>query len=183
MPKTAALFLISFLGVSAKVPHFARVNDHIYRGKQPDKQGFAELARMGIKTVLDLRGGPLHKPRERRRVEADGMQYISIRLSGIFEPHDWQIAEALSVLEDPNRWPVFVHCWRGDDRVGMVIACYRIAHDHWTHEQALAEARRQKLNRFEFLLRSYIRHFDVQRMCAGVPRVSVTSCRPSLSGR
>ncbi len=98
------------LCAGAKVPHLSRVNDHIYRGKQPNREGFAELAGMGIKTVLDLRGGRFHKPRERKQVEAAGMQYISIRLSGIFEPHDRQVAQVLEVLEDSKRWPVFVHC-------------------------------------------------------------------------
>lgn len=81
---------------------------------------------MGIRTVLDLRGGPIHKPRERRRAEAADMGYISIRLSGIFPPKDRQVTQVLAVMEDPERWPIFLHCWRGDDRVGLVIACYRM---------------------------------------------------------
>lgn len=156
------IFALSALQ-SAQVSHFYRIDDHIYRGKQPNAEGFAELGRMGIKTVLDLRGGRFHKPRERKQVEAAGMQYISIRLSGIFPPKDRQVAEVLSVLEDSRRWPIFIHCWRGDDRVGLVIACYRIAHDHWTNQQALAEARHLGLNPLEVLLRNYIRHFDPHR--------------------
>ncbi len=88
------------------------------------------------------------------------MQYISIRLSGIWAPKKEQIAEILAVLEDPAREPVFVHCRRGDDRVGMVIACYRIAHDHWTNEQALKEARLDGINPLEVLMKRFVRHFD-----------------------
>lgn len=121
---------------------------------------------MGIKTVLDLRGGRIHKPHERKMVEAAGMQYISIRLSGIFPPRYDQIASVVAVLEDPAQWPVFLHCWRGDDRVGLVIACYRMAHDGWTNRQALREAHQQVLNRFELLLRRYIKSFDPARLRA-----------------
>ena len=143
-----------------------RVDDHVYRGKQPRQQDFAELAHMGIKTVLDLRGGPIHKPRERREVEAAGMQYISIRLSGIFAPKDEQVDKILTVLQDPARAPIFVHCRRGDDRSGLVIACYRIVHDHWTNAQALQEARQNGISRFEVLMRRYVRHFDPARATA-----------------
>lgn len=91
------------------------------------------------------------------------MRYISIRLSGIFPPKYRQIARILNVLQDPARGPVFVHCRRGDDRVGLVIACYRIAHDHWTNRQALEEARSQGISPFEVLMRRYIRRFDPSR--------------------
>ena len=81
----------------AEIKRFYRVNEGIYRGTQPKKEDFPKLAQMGIRTVLDLRGGRIHKPRERRRVEAAGMRYVSIRLSGIFPPKNWQIAQVLAV--------------------------------------------------------------------------------------
>ena len=156
--------------LQAAEPRLTRVDDHVYRGRQPTKEEYGELARQGIKTVLDLRGGMIHKPHERKLVEAAGMQYVSIRLSGIFAPRDEQIARILAVLEDPAREPVFVHCRRGDDRLGLVIACYRIAHDHWSNQQALDEACHLGLSRFELLMRHYIRHFDPVRALASTPR-------------
>ena len=156
----ALLLVAAGWSARAEISHLYRVNDHIYRGRQPKKEDYAELARMGIKTVLDLRGGRFHKPRERKLVEGAGMHYVSIRLSGLFPPKSQQIARILALLEDPERGPVFVHCRRGDDRVGLVIACYRIAHDHWTNQRALAEASRMGISRFEVLMRRYIRRFD-----------------------
>ncbi len=157
------LLTASFLG-AADEPKTFRVDDHVYRGRQPRGSEFPELAKMGIRTVLDLRGGPIHKPRERKEVEAAGMQYISIRLSGIFAPHYDQMDQILAVLQDTKRAPVFVHCRRGDDRAGMVIACYRIVHDHWTNEQALDEARQHGISRFEVLMRRYVEHFNPSRI-------------------
>lgn len=119
---------------------------------------------MGIKTVLDFRGGPIHKPRERKLVEAAGMKYVSIRLSGIFAPKDRQIVEILTLMEDPARAPILVHCRRGDDRVGTVIACYRMDHDHWTNKQALDEARHEGISPFEVLMKRYIRRFNPSRL-------------------
>lgn len=166
MKKCAGFVLLLFLAApsAAELKNLHRVDEHIYRGKQPGQSDFQELADMGIRTVLDLRGGRIHKPRERKRVESLGMRYVSIRLSGIWEPKDRQVAQVLNVLEDPARWPVFIHCWRGDDRIGMVVACYRIQHDHWTNQHALEEANRLGLHRFEILIRRYIRHFDPNRL-------------------
>jgi protein tyrosine/serine phosphatase len=148
----------------AELTHIYRIDDHISRGRQPKKADFAELAQQGFKTVLDLRGGPIHKPHEQKIVEAAGMHYISIRLSGIWEPKDKQIAQIVAVMEDPARWPVFMHCRRGDDRLGLAIACYRIAHDHWTNQRAFDEACHDGLSHFEVLMRRYIRHFDPARL-------------------
>ena len=39
----------------------------------------------------------------------------------------------------PSRQKVFVHCKRGADRTGVFVAAYRIAFDHWTPTQAMAE--------------------------------------------
>ena len=46
-----------------------------------------------------------------------------------------QIEQVLALLNSQE--PVFVHCHRGSDRTGTVIACYRIAHDRWDQKQAL----------------------------------------------
>lgn len=160
MRACCALLLALCVTAPAEIKHFDRINDDIYRGTQPKKEDYPKLSQMGIRTVLDLRGGLIHKPKERKRVEAAGMRYISIRLSGIFPPKGRQIAQILSVLEDPKNAPIFIHCRRGADRVGLVIACYRMVHDHWTNAEALAEARHQRLNPLEVLMRRYVREFD-----------------------
>jgi tyrosine-protein phosphatase SIW14 len=159
-----ALLLVVCVSAQGEVANLRRIDDHVYRGRQPKHADFADLAHMGIKTVLDLRGGAIHKPKERKWVQAAGMHYVSIRLSGLFPPKKQQMAQILALLEDPARGPVFVHCRRGDDRAGMVIACYRIAHDHWTNRKALEEARQVGLSRWEPLMRRYILRFDPSKL-------------------
>ena len=173
----SVLLLTSCVAAQGEVPRLRRVDDHVYRGHQPNKAGFEELKKMGVRTVLDLRGGPIHEPRERKEVEALGMHYISMRLSGIWEPKDQQIAQILAVLEDSARWPIFIHCRRGDDRVGEVIACYRIAHDGWTNKRALDEARTDGISRFEPLMRRYIRHFDAAKVESLMSAAKATAAR------
>lgn len=162
-----ALMLVACVSARAEVSpklHLHSIDDHVYRGRQPKDGDFADLKQLGIKSVLDLRGGMFHKPWERKRVEAAGMQYFSVRLSGIWPPKDQQIAKILALLEDPAQGPFYVHCRRGYDRVGMVIAAYRIAHDHWTNKQALEEADHYGINRFELLMKLWIRHFNPSKL-------------------
>ena len=168
------LLLVLCICGNAEISHFYRIDDHISRGRQPKRADFAVLAQKGFKTVLDLRGGPIHKPREQKAVEAAGMQYISIRLSGLWEPKDRQIAQILAVMEDPARWPIFMHCRRGDDRLGEAVACYRMAYDHWTNQQAYEEASKDGMSHFEILMRRYIRHFNPSRLPAAVATAATT---------
>lgn len=159
-----ALLVLTAAAPAAEIAHPHKIDDHLYTGHQPRPEDYATLKQMGIKTILDLRGGWLHAPHERKEVEAAGMKYVSIRLSGLLEPHDSQIARILSIIEDPSQGPVFVHCRRGDDRTGLVVACYHIDHDHWSNQRALADARQNHLSFLEVLMQRYIRHFDPARI-------------------
>jgi len=153
-----AILLASCLPAQDAKVLLHRVDDNVYRGRQPDREDIPKLAVAGIKTVLDLRG-LAHKDWEKAAVEAAGMRYVRIGLSGFFAPSTAQIDHVLAVLDDPKLGPVFVHCRRGADRSGVAIACYRIVHDHWTNEQAMKEAREQGFSGFEVLMERYIRHF------------------------
>jgi hypothetical protein len=71
-------------------PTVYRVDEHVFHGKQPDKGDIPALVQMGIKAVLDLRGGT-YRPWERQAVGAAGMRYIRIGISGLFAPTDRQM--------------------------------------------------------------------------------------------
>jgi protein tyrosine/serine phosphatase len=74
-------------------------------------------------------------------------------------PTDAQVEHALRLINDPTLQPVFVHCKRGADRTGTVIACYRIRHDGWTAEAAMTEAKGYGLSMFESGMKNYIKEF------------------------
>src|SRR5689334_8709104 len=50
------------------VKNFGKVNDHIYRGAQPDGDEYKKLAAIGIKTIIDLRERP---EKDARRLAED----------------------------------------------------------------------------------------------------------------
>src|SRR5580692_6579330 len=54
---TASVGLAAGPDVSG-VTNFHQVNEHVYRGAQPSENGFQNLAKIGIKTILDLRDEP-----------------------------------------------------------------------------------------------------------------------------
>src|ERR1700683_4376765 len=73
------------------VPNFHQVDDHIYRGAHPTLEGFKSLARIGIRTVVDLRGGRELGGDEQTIVEAAGIHYVHVPLAGLAAPSDDQI--------------------------------------------------------------------------------------------
>jgi protein tyrosine/serine phosphatase len=123
------------------VPNFHQVNDWIYRGGQPTPQGFRSLAKLGVKTIIDLRSSSEQADTEKKQVDALGMFYVHVPLHGYLSPKPADLDRAFSVLDDRSQWPVFVHCREGKDRTGMIIACYRISHEGWTNQRAAEEAK------------------------------------------
>lgn len=116
------------------VPKFAEVTPTLYRGGQPSPEGFANLARFGIKIIVD--NGRSEK--NRKLAEKLGMRYISISWICLF-PKDAIFARFLKVVEDNPDKKIFVHCRFGDARTGMMIAAYRMKVQGWTADEALHE--------------------------------------------
>src|SRR4051794_10704600 len=78
----------------AGVPNFHQVNEHLYRGAQPSDDGFKNLAKLGVKTVIDLRLPVEHSTdAEERAVKAAGMRYINIPMQGVVSPSEQSIAK------------------------------------------------------------------------------------------
>jgi tyrosine-protein phosphatase SIW14 len=125
---------------ASPVANFAEVAPGLYRGAQPDADGFRALRDMGVKTIVDLRG----KHDDAKDAEPLGLSVVRIPMSSfpsIDPPTDAEIRSFLDVASDPARRPVFVHCAEGKDRTGVMCALWRIERDGWTPERALEEMR------------------------------------------
>jgi protein tyrosine phosphatase (PTP) superfamily phosphohydrolase (DUF442 family) len=121
------------------VGNFGRVAGSLYRGAQSSVEGFAELKQLGVGTVMNFRDEQSEQTKERRTAEALGMRYVGIGWNARKEPTDAQVAEFLHLLRANPQSKIFVHCHWGADCSGVMVATYRIAKEHWTAEQALAE--------------------------------------------
>lgn len=129
---------------STGIENFGRVNEHYYRGGQPDAEGFARLKELGVKTVIDLRKDSVRK--EAEWVGAQGMRYVNIPMTASKPATDEQVEQFLKTVNDPASWPVYVHCKGGRHRTGAMTAAYRITHDGWTADQAYDEMRKYDFN-------------------------------------
>jgi tyrosine-protein phosphatase SIW14 len=152
----AAINASSGVAKEEAIPNFHQVNSNLYRGAQPEKGWIEKLAALKIKTVINLRGEDEGTAAEEAEARAAGLRYFSVPLPGFSRPKDEQVERVLSLINDPQNWPVFVHCHHGEDRTGTIIAIYRITHDGWTGEQAKKEARQYGMSRFQFKMKDYI---------------------------
>jgi tyrosine-protein phosphatase SIW14 len=143
----------------AGLPRFGRINDSLYRGAQPYAEGLQQLKKLGITTIIDLRGEDPHKVDwERKQAEALGIRFIHLPVSGWSTPSNEQVAQFFSIFRSKANEKVFVHCRFGEDRTGVFIASYRVAFDHWSTDQALNEMLAFGFNRlWHPSMASYIR--------------------------
>ncbi len=125
---------------SVSIENFGKVGEHYYRGSQPDAKQFAELKKLGVKTIIDLRSDRLDKSSQFAR--GAGMEYLNIPLTTKRPATEEQTAYFLSIVNDPANWPVYVHCKGGRHRTGEMTALYRITHEGWTAEQAYEEMKK-----------------------------------------
>jgi uncharacterized protein (TIGR01244 family) len=162
------------------VPNFHQVNQNIYRGGQPTAEGWNSLAKLGVKTIVDLRLEDEHSAQaEQRAVEAAGMRYINVPMHGVVAPPDEKISKVLSLFDASSDGPVFVHCRRGADRTGTVVACYRIAHDHWGNRQALDEAKSYGMSWTQVGLKRYVLNFQAETQSAtAAPGLQTVASQP-----
>lgn len=141
------------------LPRFQEVATGLFRGAQPSDAGIRKLKELGVRTVIDLRGESEGTNRERKLVEASGMRFVSIPMSAFGKPSKESVKAAMRLLLDRQNAPVFVHCKHGEDRTGVIIACYRILHDKWDQAKAIEEARRMGMSRLQVGMRQFIKDF------------------------
>jgi protein tyrosine phosphatase (PTP) superfamily phosphohydrolase (DUF442 family) len=124
----------------AGVPNFGKIDDHLYRGAQPHASGIPELKKLGISTIVDLRGEDPSKSKwEQKQAESLGIHFVHIPVSGWAPPSDAQVAEFLNIFRSNPQEKVFVHCRYGDDRTGVFVAVYRMAFDKFLSDEAIGE--------------------------------------------
>lgn len=138
--------------------NFAQVSPVLYRGAQPTAQGFVQLKKMGIKTVVNLRS--FHSDRD--LMKGTGLRYVSIA-SQAWNPEEKDILRFLKIVENPDNQPVFVHCQQGADRTGCAVAAYRMVEQGWTRQQAMAELPRFDFHPIWTEISEYLAKFDPAR--------------------
>jgi len=176
MNQAVASFLVSFSLIligfsihgqtvdSKALPNFHMVNEKLYRGAEPKKEGIAELKALGIKTVVDMANGEEDSKDERSWVEGAGMKYVNIHLHNWLKSKPEDIDAILKEVETAENQPVFLHCKRGKDRTGTVVAIYRLKNDSWLPKQALDEAEKYGMGFWQFWMKDFVNDYYRDRI-------------------
>lgn len=117
------------------VKNLHQVSPQLYRSGQPSPAAFAELERMGLRSVLNLR---------EYHVDTDEADHTGLHLVGYpmaaGSVTERDVENCLRIIRLSPK-PLLVHCWHGSDRTGIIVAAYRIVFQGWTAEQAEKEMR------------------------------------------
>lgn len=116
------------------LPNLHKVTDTLYRGAQPSAEGFAELRKTGVRTIVNLRA--FHSDRDEMKGLDFAYENIDVKA---WRAEDEDIIRFLKIVTDKSKAPVFVHCQHGADRTGMMIAVYRMAVEGWSKDDAIKE--------------------------------------------
>jgi tyrosine-protein phosphatase SIW14 len=131
---------------SVRIKNFGQMDGRFYRGAQPGKKDYKDLAALGIKTIIDLREDP--ESYEQTLVESLGMKYVNIPMIGKKYPTPEATAAFLKAVNDPATGKFFVHCAGGRHRTGAMGAVYRFQFYDWNLDQAYKE-----MKQFDFYTR------------------------------
>jgi tyrosine-protein phosphatase SIW14 len=121
----------------------------LYRSAQLNLAGLKRLIHdYRIKTVVSLRDGEKTNDMEEEKYLAAETDIHFIRIpprawwaSDGSVPAEIGLAEFRAVMKNPANYPVLVHCFAGIHRTGAFCAVWRLDHDGWTNDEAIAEMR------------------------------------------
>jgi protein tyrosine phosphatase (PTP) superfamily phosphohydrolase (DUF442 family) len=128
------------------IPNLYRVNGSLYRSAQPTRAGIADLDE-GVRLVAG--DAPIRTIVSLRTNHTDAspgagpstvqLEHISVQS---WHPEDEDVVRFLRIATDPARQPVLVHCRRGADRTGTMVAIYRVVVEGWSKADAIDEMTR-----------------------------------------
>jgi protein tyrosine/serine phosphatase len=119
------------------VENLYKINDFIYRSRQPTKEGFANLEKLGIKKVINLR----NLWSDKDELKGSGIRYYYQAKVNSGHIKDLDVIKVLRILKDTVSGPFLIHCHHGADRTGIMCAMYRIVFQGWSRKDALDELR------------------------------------------
>jgi tyrosine-protein phosphatase SIW14 len=128
----------------------------LYRSGQMTADGFTEkIKQYHIRTVINLQDEypdpdiqltalSLHSVPETELCRRLGVRYVYlppdlIPRREVPEHRPAAIDRLLAILDQPESYPVLLHCRAGLHRTGVMVAVYRMEHDGWGPREAIAE--------------------------------------------
>jgi len=157
------------------VENFAKISPALWRGAQPTAEGFQNLEKQGLRTVVSFR----HDHDDLPLLKGTKLNYLRIP-SFAFHPTQANLVTFLKVMEDPANWPVYIHCAQGRDRTGYNAVAYRMAVQGWGAEDALREMHLFHFNKIWVGNPGFLRKLDpaqLQERVKAEPKPRLLSCQ------
>ena len=162
------------------VDNFFKITDYLYRSEQPTEEGMKNLERMGIKTVINLR--VFHSDFD--IIKKTGLLYEEISVKP-WHIEDEDVIRVLRIIRKNEKGPFLMHCWRGADRLGLMVAMFRIVEQGWPKDQAIDEMVNGGYGFHETWrnMIEYVKNVDLDKIRKGVERDVVFCDQTSASQR
>lgn len=105
--------------------NFFEVAPGVYRSNQPTHERFVKLKRMGIKTILNLRGSGEAAPylAEEESCRSLGLTLVNVTLHARSAAPREDIQAVIRAFREIDK-PFVMHCKSGADRTGLASAVY-----------------------------------------------------------
>lgn len=111
-----------------------KIDDELYRSKQPTSKDLDTIKKLGIKSILSFR--QYHDDSDIFQKDSNITLY-SIKIKTSKMSID-EIKQSLEIIKNAPK-PILIHCWHGSDRTGVVVASYRIIKQKWSKKDAIDE--------------------------------------------
>ncbi|MEY2407689.1 MAG: tyrosine-protein phosphatase [Verrucomicrobiota bacterium] len=154
------------------VKNFGKVSPQIWRGAQPTEEGFINLERAGVKTILNLRS----EHDDLKLLSGTKLKYVRIPMRA-WDPDQGEVGQLALVMttldrlrHDPSSWPVFIHCAAGKDRTGYSVATYRMAFQNWSPNDAIEEMFDYHFNTVWFRNPAFLQRLDIEDLRAHIKK-------------
>jgi protein tyrosine/serine phosphatase len=138
-----------------------KVTDYLYRSEQPIEEGMRNLKKLGIKTIINLRA--FYSDSDKIRETGLRVEELSVN---VWHIEDVDVVRVLRIIRKRENGPFLIHCSYGADRVGVMIAMFRVVEQGWTKEDAIEEMDNggYGFHPLWFLIPTYVEHADVERI-------------------
>lgn len=107
----------------AIVKNYLRAAPYVGTGGIVDPKGYAELKKLGFKTIINLNTAKEGAEAEGKGIMAAGLDYVGIPVA-TEAPDQTEVAAFSKYVNDPKYYPILVHC-ESSNRVGAMWALYR----------------------------------------------------------
>lgn len=121
------------------IPNFAKVSKNLFRGGRLNQKGIQVLKEIGVKTIINL-DNIIPGKRSLQEGKSLGMEVYQIPLSPILLSNkDYKKMKDIINLLKNTKHKIYIHCLRGKERTGLMVALHRIMNEGWTLEDAKEE--------------------------------------------